>query len=166
MKAFSSLFFFNTARIWKGEKEEMVQRAINPAQNAMNPVSGSSPANCRPAFLLDVTKSIITSLTPWHVQRFQQICALPINARENTYLASHALDFRNNQPKKKLGQILSPWRAKHDTSRRIRAIFNFSFIVESVTESHSHKYHMEGSGPAAEKGRGPEGNLKLKYKIY
>ena len=48
---------------------------------------------------------------------------------------------------------------------KILAIFNFSFIVESVTQSHSQKYHMEGSGPA-EKGMRERGNLSWKTKTH
>ena len=47
-------------------------------------------------------------ISPVHcVQRFQQICALPINASENTSPACHALDFHNNQPKRNWAKFFS-----------------------------------------------------------
>ena len=80
------------------------------------------------------------------VQPFQQICALPIRGL--------ALHFHKNQAKKEIGpnsSSLTTKCAKHNTLQKVRAIFNFSFIVEILTESHSQKYHLEGSVPA-EKG--------------
>ena len=69
-----------------------------------NSIQGSRGCLCTAWIqeMLQHLKSIVTLLTPCTVctvQRFQQICALPINARDNNSPACLALDFHNNQPK-------------------------------------------------------------------
>ena len=77
--------------------------------------------------MLQHLKSIVTLLSPCTVctvQRFQQICALPINAKDNDSPACLALNFHYNQPKINWAKFFSC-----KTRYVAENLSNFQFLV-------------------------------------